>query len=158
MDDYLTKPFSMQQLRERLVRWVRSMAMQPEAGSDVPPTASNVIQLRTLESIVALDPANGEALLARLLDTYETSSAALLATVGAAFDSGNTEELRRVAHALKSSSGNVGAEQLFELCRSLEAAAKSRDLAALPELVKALQRAHAEAVDELRKVRQRRRA
>lgn len=158
MDDYLTKPFSMQQLRERLVRWIRTMAMQTAASSDAPAAAGNVIQLRTLESIVALDPANGEALLARLLDTYETSSAALLATVGAAFDSGNTEELRRVAHALKSSSGNVGAEQLFELCRSLEAAAKSRDLAALPELVKALQRAHAEAVDELRKVRQRRRA
>jgi HPt (histidine-containing phosphotransfer) domain-containing protein len=114
--------------------------------------------LRTLESIVALDPANGEALLARLLDTYETSSAELVATVGAALDSGNTEELRRVAHALKSSSGNVGAEQLFELCRNLEAAARSRDLASLPELVAALKRAHAEAVHELRKVRQRRRA
>jgi two-component system sensor histidine kinase/response regulator len=159
MDDYLTKPFSMEKLRERLAQWVRVAAMQPATDwREAQPPASNVIQLRTLESIVALDPANGEALLARLLDTYETSSAELVATVGAALDSGNTEELRRVAHALKSSSGNVGAEQLFELCRNLEAAARSRDLASLPELVAALKRAHAEAVHELRKVRQRRRA
>ncbi len=167
MDDYLTKPFSMEKLRERLVQWVQVAPMQPATDVHLAPdpentaklpVENNVIQLRALESIVALDPANGEALLARLLDTYETSSAELVSAVGGALESGNTEELRRVAHALKSSSGNVGAEQLFELCRSLESAARNRDLAALPELVSVLKRAHAEAVQELRKVRQRRSA
>lgn len=167
MDDYLTKPFSMEKLRERLVQWVRVAPMQSAADeclvsepvdAENAPVENNVIQLRALESIVALDPANGEALLARLLDTYETSSTELVSVVGGALESGNTEELRRVAHALKSSSGNVGAEQLFELCRSLEAAARDRDLAALPELVAVLKRAHAEAVQELRMVRQRRSA
>ena len=166
MDDYLTKPFGMEKLRERLAQWIM---VAPKAGTDrqqasASPVAatslvdSNVIQLRALESIVALDPANGEALLTRLLETYETSSAELILAVGSALENGDTGELRRVAHALKSSSGNVGAERLFELCRSLEGAARSCDLAALPELVVALQSAHAEAVQELRKACRRRSA
>lgn len=166
MDDYLTKPFGMEKLRERLAQWVM---VAPNVGTDgqqtpsAPVTASspvdsNVIQLRTLESIVALDPVHGEALLARLLETYETNSAELILSVGGALESGDTEELRRVAHALKSSSGNVGAERLFELCRKLESAARSCDLAALPELVATLRSSHAEAVQELRKACQRRSA
>jgi signal transduction histidine kinase/DNA-binding response OmpR family regulator/HPt (histidine-containing phosphotransfer) domain-containing protein len=166
MDDYLTKPFSMDTLRERLAQWIM-VAPKPRTREDDTPVSQpasdtlvdgNVIQLRALESIVALDPANGGALLARLLATYETSSIELVSAVGLALQNGDTEELRRVAHALKSSSGNVGAERLFELCRSLEAAARSRDLAALPELVKTLRSAHAEAVNELRKACRRRSA
>jgi CheY-like chemotaxis protein len=166
MDDYLTKPFSMDTLRERLAQWIM-VAPKPGANtqgeltshaSSPSPVDSKVIQLRALESIVALDPANGQVLLKRLLDTYETSSVELVSAVGLALEKGDTEELRRVAHALKSSSGNVGAERLFELCRNLEAAARSRDLAVLPALVAALRSAHAEAVHELRKACQRRSA
>lgn len=166
MDDYLTKPFGMEQLRERIAKWVRVAALPIGAGRPAPKPAprdpggpvpqGNVIRFRALESIVALDPENGEALLGRLLAAYEETSIQLVAAISRALAGGATDELRKGAHALKSSSGNVGAERLFDLCRNLEDAVRNRKLSALPDLVQALQREHGEVVEELRHWRRRR--
>jgi HPt (histidine-containing phosphotransfer) domain-containing protein len=43
-----------------------------------------------------------------------------LKRMSAAVEAGDAEELRRVAHSMKSGSANVGAERLSRLCKSLE--------------------------------------
>ncbi len=166
MDDYLTKPFNMEQLRERISKWVRVAALPSGAERPAkkpaprdalgPVPQGNVIRFRALESIVALDPENGEALLGRLLAAYEETSIQLVAAISRALAGGATDDLRKGAHALKSSSGNVGAERLFDLCRNLEDAVRNRKHAALPGLVQALQQEHGEVVEELRHWRRRR--
>ena len=59
-----------------------------------------------------------------LVDTYLDDGVAQLAAMRAAADADDPVALLRPAHTLKSSSANVGALQLADACRALEAAAR----------------------------------
>ena len=63
-----------------------------------------------------------------LLRTYLSESARQYEDVRRAWDEGSDEDLRRNAHALKSTCGNVGAERLSALFLDLEQRARSHDL------------------------------
>jgi CheY-like chemotaxis protein/HPt (histidine-containing phosphotransfer) domain-containing protein len=158
MDDYLTKPFNMGQLRERIAQWLRVPAPQltlaasgePVAPRNPPGVSGKVLQFQALESIASLDPANGQALIGRLLEVYETSSRDLVDQIAGALARQHADGLRKAAHALRSSSGNVGAERLVECCRGLETAARAGDFTTLPGLVEALLAEHRSVIEQLR--------
>jgi two-component system sensor histidine kinase/response regulator len=173
MDDYLTKPFGLDQLRTHIGCWVKSKRVGPVPG--VPATLAadsglivaepliskdseedNVIQFQTLESIVSLDPANGKTLLARLIDVYESSSVELLDEMKDAAGKNDFGGLARTAHALKSSSGNVGAQRLYAMCKDIELAARSENPESSGNKVDALLDEHARVLDELRQWQRRR--
>jgi HPt (histidine-containing phosphotransfer) domain-containing protein len=63
-----------------------------------------------------------------LIDTYLDEGASLVDRLRTAAAVGSTDDLLRAAHSLKSSSMNVGALPLGELCRSLEADARTADV------------------------------
>ena len=60
-----------------------------------------------------------------LVDTYLDDGVAQLAAMRAAADADDPVALLRPAHTLKSSSANVGATDLAERCRTLEADART---------------------------------
>jgi HPt (histidine-containing phosphotransfer) domain-containing protein len=66
-----------------------------------------------------------ETFLDELLDTFLQDAEDQLASLRAAVAAGSTEDLVRPAHSLKSNAANVGANELAELCRALEADARS---------------------------------
>ena len=55
-----------------------------------------------------------------------------------AFASGNIEEVRRAAHSLKGSAGNIGANRLFAVCRQLDDQGRTGDLSGAQPLIDAL--------------------
>ena len=124
MDDYLSKPFTLQQLGAVLGRWI---ALPPPAGqrADPPPPLPraierDVINLRALDNIRALSAERGDALVRRVIDAYITDTAQHLNTLRAAIAGLDSGALRQVAHRLKSGSANVGADRLAQMCRALE--------------------------------------
>jgi len=139
MDDYLSKPFTQQALGQTLSRWISMprMAAPPEDAAPAAPAANaapppaptkpasgpqagGVIIHQALENIRALSAANGNALLERVLQAYLQDTPAHLATLRNAIAEGSTTGIRKAAHSLKSSSANVGAEALAQLCRDME--------------------------------------
>ena len=77
-----------------------------------------------------LDMTGGDqAFVDELVDTYLEEGDNLVGALGAAASSGSVEELVRPAHSLKSSSLNVGALELGELCRALEEEARGGSVA-----------------------------
>ena len=87
-----------------------------------------------------------ETMLDELRDIMEDEFPSLLATflaeserqymqVRQAQSAGNFDELRRAAHALKGSCGNVGALSLHETCAELEYKAKESDPEGMEDLV-----------------------
>jgi two-component system sensor histidine kinase/response regulator len=58
--------------------------------------------------------------MAELIMTYFDDSPRLLAAMQKAFAAGNTEDLRRAAHSLKSCSASFGALRLSKKCKELE--------------------------------------
>ncbi|MGD1936674.1 MAG: response regulator [Cyanophyceae cyanobacterium] len=76
-----------------------------------------------------------------------------LGAIEVAINSGNGVALRQAAHALRSSSANLGAKQLMDYCAQLEALGRDRDGDPLPELCRTtmglLQSAYDSAKNEL---------
>jgi len=72
-----------------------------------------------------LDMTGGDqAFVDELVDTYLEEGESLVGALGAAASAGSVEEPVRPAHSLKSSSLNVGALEIGELCRALEEEAR----------------------------------
>jgi len=145
MDDYLSKPFTRERLAATLGRWL-PLAVEPPADprpTAMPPTAvpgpatadtpapapadgiaaaapDGPLNPRALDAIRQLAGANNPSLVQQVIGAYLADAPRRFAQLRAAADSGDAEGVRQAAHSLKSSSANIGAEQLAALCKELE--------------------------------------
>jgi HPt (histidine-containing phosphotransfer) domain-containing protein len=92
----------------------------------------------------------GAGLVRQLVETFLAHAPTRLEAVRAAAGSGDWDAVRRAAHALKGSAGNVGALGLMGAAGRLEAACA--DATAAAELVPPLEGAWAEAREHLARV------
>jgi signal transduction histidine kinase/CheY-like chemotaxis protein/HPt (histidine-containing phosphotransfer) domain-containing protein len=132
MDDYLAKPFTREQLALTLAHWLPESAPAPSRAapaSSRSPTArkepaaavgDRPVNPRALDTIRAMPGTDGAALAEKVIRAYLDDTPGRLAQMKAAADVGDAEALRKAAHSMKSSSGNVGAERLASLCKELE--------------------------------------
>ena len=135
MDDYLSKPFNKSQMGLLLERWLCPVEVKPvcdasllEKTGDVCTSASKGVGLldpKALDVIRQLQRPDKPDVLAKMLQTYQAQTIKLLETLRAAGGVGDVVGVRNVAHALKSSSANVGATELSQLARKLESTAAS---------------------------------
>ncbi|MCB1623362.1 MAG: response regulator [Pseudomonadales bacterium] len=145
MDDYLSKPFTVAQLREIIEKWPSKTRAEI---SEMPLTNSNdVLDRAALDQIRQLQGTDQPDLLRQVIDIYLESSATLVAQIDAALRAADSVAAGRAAHALKSSSGNVGATIVTQLAAAIEAAAQESAL----ERIEAL---HAELLVAFRNVQQ----
>jgi two-component system, sensor histidine kinase and response regulator len=150
MDDYLSKPFKREELARVLARHV-AQGTARKSQPDIAPTggtAPSVINLRVLSDIRDLAPGSG--LLNKVLNTYLDSSASLIDEFKSSLDRGETERMHRAMHTLKSSSANVGAIALSELCRDLESEVRQGKFDRVMDKAEHLMRHHRQAVIEIR--------
>ena len=80
----------------------------------------DVINLHALDNIRALSAERGAALVQRVITAYVDDTPQHLQTLRRAIEVLDTGSLRKVAHSLKSSSANVGAETLAKMCKEME--------------------------------------
>jgi CheY-like chemotaxis protein len=163
MDDYLSKPFSMEDLRAVLIHWLASGDLAPtdsndlesmeteDPGTDSKATSDGLqtISAQVLEMIQALDPKNGKALANRVIGVYQSNSSELIESIADALEKSDENKIRTAAHALKSSSGNVGAERLVGMCREIEFAAKDKDMDGMLDRLTAIRFEHDKVLSEL---------
>lgn len=76
-----------------------------------------VIDPTTFEQLQATA---GADFVSELIDTFLTEAPAMLRDLRVAYDVGDAERFRRVAHSLKSNGNTFGALKLGELARDLE--------------------------------------
>jgi CheY-like chemotaxis protein/HPt (histidine-containing phosphotransfer) domain-containing protein len=144
MDDYLSKPFSLQNLRAVLERWLPGAdegAARPAgkfvsvAADPVGETAPSPIDGKALDNIRALQPPGGPDLLSRVIGLYLSGSPKLLRDLREAAQRGDADAIRMAAHTLKSSSANLGAVMLSSLCKEMEARAREGPIGDAAEAV-----------------------
>lgn len=149
MDGYLSKPYKLQTLREMLARHLplKQDPSEPlteqtgdrrEAGA-LPSAVRNAgyddrfsalsIDWSVLERFRGMQIEGAPDVVASIIDIYLANSPVLVDEVQEALKTGDAETLRRASHTLKSSSANVGAVSLSEMCRDLEAMARANTLA-----------------------------
>jgi len=142
MDDYLSKPFSEEQLGELLRRWLapakkeesgRGDAPTPGTGSDNPGEEADFDE-GVLDNYRQIQRPDQPDIIRRLITIYLKSSPTLLAEIDSALQASEHERLWHAAHSLKSSSANLGAVKLARLCEELELQGRAGRLEQAAEL------------------------
>jgi len=127
----VSKPFSVDELYvtlkpyETSERTARVRTMPDPAASP----ASSLDQ-NALRQIRSLRQPGGPDLLKRIVDLYISNSRTLIDSLRAAIIRNDATGVLQAAHSLKSSSANVGATVLTQLCGTLETSARLGKLAA----------------------------
>jgi CheY-like chemotaxis protein len=144
MDDYLSKPFTAEQMKTALVTWlgpstrsskrdhltlVASAAPPPAAAAEPAPPAEPVdaepIDESVLNALAQLQREGRPDIVNRVITLFLESAPALLKDLEQGVASGDTALLHRASHTLKSASANVGAALLSSRCRELETIART---------------------------------
>jgi signal transduction histidine kinase/CheY-like chemotaxis protein len=154
MDDFLSKPFTQQQLASRLSRWLRPdmLARRPAPPSDRPAAGTPVVDVGVLRNIAALFKAD---LLSALIDLYLKHSPQLMAAVDAAAAGRNPEELYQAVHSLKSSTSNLGGVCLAATARECENAARQGRVEDACKLVHRVRKEYLEFCEAIQRERAR---
>jgi len=132
MDDYISKPFRRDALAAVLARWSCVPAEHSEdphseehtMAPDTEPTAPAAVDQRALDGIRSLANDTAPDLLDQVIRLYLGSAAELLAQLRAGLQANDKDAVRVAAHTLKSSSANLGATALADMCKQLEHAAR----------------------------------
>jgi CheY-like chemotaxis protein len=150
MDDHLAKPYSRRQLASIMARWLPAHLVERSADAEhshpVPlivtalSTADGKLDRRALDNIRAIDSDGGSALLDEMIGMYLEEAPRHLSKLNVALLRQDAAEIGLVAHAFKSASQNVGANQLGDLCRELERQGKAGEIADAADLVQALEK------------------
>jgi len=124
MDDYLSKPLRLRELRPMMAKWL------PHGAAVLPPSPADaeiaivaeglaLWNQHSLGQIVGDNP----TLHQRLLDKFLLNSAEQVRRIEVATTSGELGVVTELAHKVKSAARTVGAEALGELCQQMESAA-----------------------------------
>jgi CheY-like chemotaxis protein/HPt (histidine-containing phosphotransfer) domain-containing protein len=138
MDDYLSKPFTLEQLQAVLQRWLAPEAvLQPtpepsvspgapgdEVGVGQAPPQTTTMDCQTLEDLRRLTEA--PEVFRAVVHTYLQETPELLAALQTAVTRDDAAAVRLTAHSLKSSSATLGALALSALCAELEALGRTK--------------------------------
>lgn len=119
MDDYLAKPYSGEALFAVLARWLPAERRKAVAASGRREVAA-ALDPAALDKIRALAPDGADALVRQVLAAYLNAAGREWERFDRGLADGDAGLLANAAHALKSSSFNVGANGLAERCREIE--------------------------------------
>jgi CheY-like chemotaxis protein len=145
MDDILTKPAELTELKEMLSKWLPSAAtatINAAAEARLGRTQVSSIDLIALDKIAATPADRAEILL-----DFMTQTRSDIAALTAALLMPSLPVCLRIAHRMKGSSLMVGAQALAAACESMESAARQSSMqdaaAAKPVIDRALEKLEA---------------
>ena len=107
-----------------------STPANPARGQDV--AGTEILNVAALDGIRALQKPNKPNLLEKIVGFYLADAPRLIKTMADAVAGADCDAVQRAAHALKSSSANLGAVRLAQLCREMEEEARTGSLASAP--------------------------
>ncbi len=115
MDDFLSKPFTHQQLATLLRRWLALRALPESERRDM--ARVPLIDSAVLRNIAALAK---PALLNSMIDLYLQHSPSLIGAIETAAANMQAEALSQAVHTLKSSTSNLGGTRLAMVAKECE--------------------------------------
>jgi len=146
MNDYLAKPFRIEELQAVLKRFAEAstMSQPPSVPSKLPLKVD--IDCVNKEPLTLLRNMGGATLVKKILQLFFANAPLQLEQIKTAMRTGDLEAVRHAAHSLKSGAANVGAIRFSELARAMEHAARDGLAATDAVAVSELEQAYYDAV------------
>jgi len=159
MDDYLAKPFTLDQMKAMLTAWSRPptlratrdhMALVPASLSPEP------VDYKVLDSLRQLQKEQRSDIVQQVINLFFKGATSLLKDLERGVTNRDASLLHRTSHALRSVSANVGAIALSSRCKELETMTQSGIVSDAAPMVRAIledyRRAEILLSDRLQKV------
>ena len=143
MDDYLSKPFNGDQIREIIKRWVgvqdnnldlQTVSQSKEADHDN--KSEEILDHGVLDDLIAMQRPEVPNILVKIIRLYMEKSPAILKTLKESVEKDNPVSIYEAAHSLKSSSANVGAVRLSTFCKEIEEMGRKKKTDTAKEILK----------------------
>ncbi len=163
MNDYISKPVQLEELAQALSKCPPQRIKEYPVMSWEVQSPANMLQekqnqaldcvkldtkvINTLRNILRGD----RAAFAELIECYLTETPRLVQNISTAMATEDTQTLWKTAHQLKSSSASVGAMTLAQLCRQLEAQARSNKFQSSLEAISQLHQEYEQVKTALQK-------
>lgn len=152
MDDYISKPFTLEQLGEKLEQWLIApnpdasfTKAEPNGDADSPPVQQYAspgpshLDLSMWDNIQALQNGPDDNLLQEVMQNYLSDGQSNLEKLEQSVRDQQAKTVESIAHTFKSSSANVGAVRVASLCKTLESTSHTGDLGQAADLLKLMQ-------------------
>ena len=142
MDDYISKPYSREDLARALARWLPGRET-PETAPAEPaasPQQEQVLDKARLDSLRSMGHERGASLLEKAARYYIDHTPEELGRLRQAIEDGMAEQIRLIAHNLKSSSDMLGATGIAREFGRLEKMALEHRLEEAPQRLQAAEK------------------
>jgi two-component system, sensor histidine kinase len=139
MDDFLSKPFTQQQLAAQLRRWLALRTLPKTERRDL--SRIPLIDAGVLRNIAALAK---PALLNSMIDLYLKHSPDLVAAIETAAANMQPEGLSQAVHTLKSSTSNLGGVRLATVAKECEVLIREGGITQAAPIVSRIGKEHQE--------------
>lgn len=123
MDDYLSKPFTQEQLGNLLAQWLPTISLAAAPATPASRSKAGIqreLDPRAIDNLRTLRA----GLLPKVLAAWLQESPDLLTQMQQAIAEQDASRLLRAAHSLKNSAANLGARPLSQLCLQIEQLAR----------------------------------
>ena len=148
MDDFLSKPFSQQQLATLLKRWLALHVLPESERRDTPQLP--LIDAAVLRNIAALAR---PALLNSMIELYLQHSPPLIGAIETAAANSQADALQNALHAFKSSTANLGGVRLAALTKECEVLVREGGVLKTAPLVQRIRKEYQEFCSALMRER-----
>jgi len=158
MDDYLSKPLCQKDLHSVLSKWA-SGCEQETSGTvregdegDDQPSGKMRFDVQMLQSYLQIQKQGEPDIIRGIIESYFERAPILMQSMADAISNQDVEALHQAAHTMKSMNGAVGAVLMSEICNTLEAHGRERNLDGCEQLVKNLEKEASYVMNQLQSI------
>ena len=156
MDEVLAKPFREALLKDTLCSLIAGEKPPVRNDSEQEPASeayhTKPVDRSVLDGVSAFQGGNGQLLLRNIVARFADTARTQLSLLRKSQSDGASEDIRRIAHTLKSRSAALGAKCVSRCCAEIELRASRGELAPLPAFLSALEEELSAAVGQLREI------
>ncbi len=152
MDDYLSKPVSIDAVRGMLEKWSgKADTFQKEETVSGQLFSDALLNLETIAMLRQLSDATESPVLQGLVEIFMRNAPLQLEQLAASVKAGDYKTLKEVAHGLKGACMNIGAARMSSICIAIEQAAQSQALDLVARYLETLNRVYSETMMAMKK-------
>ncbi len=143
MNDYLAKPFFIDDLNNMLKKWLsknkisKTQTYKPQTS--LTSTSSDILNMSVIEQLRILSHESGRNTLNNAINRYHSSALKQLDSMQQAIIKKDYETLAFIAHSLKSASGTLGVNLVYTTAAEIEEFATSNDLTSAEQALTCLE-------------------
>jgi HPt (histidine-containing phosphotransfer) domain-containing protein len=153
MDDYISKPFMIEEIISKIKKWGPKIEMKPEAPEVTKAAEEKTVLNRAiLEHLKEISPENSNEFLREVVNMFLQQAPVIVNEIYQYCKEKRYEEMGHAAHKLKGSSVNLGAVALGEICRDVEISGRENKGPDCEELLEKMRSVFDQTALELRKI------